>query len=220
MILVLAVLNVAIEVVPSEFPSPVRLGIFTVPIQHFDIDIPNVLSFFLPTFSPSTTENITWILVYHHNHQFLIRHFTAPTFLYQAKNSCQYVDLPVEVMSTVCSFLQLSEWRALRLSCRAIHRISLEGFCIWYLKSICFIATNDSLRELEALAETDSIRERVQELWMIPSVFDGSHAESESAISEFAVSSRSCRPVSNDELKVRFSTYKGLVTESSSFLES
>lgn len=59
MILVLAVLNVAIEVVPSEFPSPVRLGIFTVPIQHFDIDIPNVLSFFLPTFSPSTTENIT-----------------------------------------------------------------------------------------------------------------------------------------------------------------
>ena len=128
--------------------------------------------------------------------------------------------LLVEVMSTVCSFLQLSEWRALRLSCRAIHRISLEGLCIRYLKSICFIGTSDSLGELEALAETDGIRERVQELWMIPSVFDGSHAESESAISEFAVLSRSCRPVSNDELKVRLSTYKGLVTENSGLQES
>ena len=122
-------------------------------------------------------------------------------------------------MSTVCSFLQLSKWRALRFSCRALHRISLEGFSIQYLKSICFIATSDSLKELETLAETDGIWEWVQELSMIPSVFDGSHAESESSISEFAVSSKSCRSVFNDELKARFSTYKVLITDNSSLLE-
>lgn len=41
-----------------------------------------------------------------------------------------------------------------------------------------FNFTSDSFKKLEALAETD-IRGRVQELWMIPSVLDGSHAESD-----------------------------------------
>lgn len=130
------------------------------------------------------------------------------------------VSLPAEVMLKVCSHLQLSEWQELRLSCRALHNLSLEGFTSRFFKRIHFIVTSDSLRELEGLAETDGIRERVHELWMIPSVFDGSHATSEHAISEFAVSSKSCQPVSGDELKARFSTYKALVADNSSLLES
>ncbi|KAJ5915394.1 hypothetical protein N7466_011327 [Penicillium verhagenii] len=55
---------------------------------------------------------------------------------------------------------------------------------------------------------------------MIPSVFNGSHATSEHAISEFAVSSKSCRPVSGDELTARFSIYEALVADNSSLLES
>lgn len=128
-----------------------------------------------------------------------------------------FTSLPVEVVSEIFGYLQLSELRDLRLSCRALHRLSLVDSR--YFKSIHFIVTSDSLRELEALAEKD-IRGRVQELWMIPSVFDGSHAESESAISEFAVSSKSCQPVSGDELRTRFSTYKCLVADNSRLLES
>nr|UXX61849.1 hypothetical protein FAC4N16_22 [Penicillium fuscum] len=89
-----------------------------------------------------------------------------------------------------------------------------------YLKSIRFIVTSDSLRELEVLAATDGIRERVQELWMIPSVFEGSNAKGESFMSEFALSSKSCRPVSGDELKARLLIYKALVADSSSLLKS
>ncbi|KAJ5769686.1 hypothetical protein N7520_004245 [Penicillium odoratum] len=128
--------------------------------------------------------------------------------------------LPVELMSKVCSHLQLSEWQELRLSCRALYKSSLAGFTGRFFKRIHFIVTSDSLGELEALAKTDGIRERIHELWIIPSVFDGSHAASEYGISEFAVSSKSCQPVSGDELKARFSTYKALVADNSSLLES
>ncbi|KAJ5660139.1 hypothetical protein N7507_006590 [Penicillium longicatenatum] len=128
--------------------------------------------------------------------------------------------LPVELMSKVCSYLQPSEWQELRLSCRTLYKSSFAGFTGCFFERIHFIVTSDSLGELEALAETDGIRERVHELWMIPSVFDGSHAASEHAIFEFAVSSKSCQPVSGDELKARFSTYKALVADNSSLLES
>ncbi|KAJ5628471.1 hypothetical protein N7490_010699 [Penicillium lividum] len=128
--------------------------------------------------------------------------------------------LPVEVILEVCGHLQLSEWQDLRLSCRALYRSSLAGFASRFCKKIHFIVTSDSLGELECLAETDGYREQVHELWMIPSVFDGSHAASEHDISEFAVSSKNCRPVSGDELKARFSTYKALVADNSGLLES
>ncbi|KAJ5539449.1 hypothetical protein N7513_007781 [Penicillium frequentans] len=128
--------------------------------------------------------------------------------------------LPVELMSKVCSHLQPSEWQELRLSCRTFYKSSFAEFTARFFEKIHFIVTSDSLGELEALAKTDGIRERVHELWMIPSVFDGSHAANEHAISEFAVSSKSCQPVSGDELKARFSTYKALVADNSSLLES
>jgi hypothetical protein len=129
--------------------------------------------------------------------------------------------LPVEVMSSICSHLQLSDCQALRLSCRALHSISIKGFSKQYFnKSIYFIVTSDSFGELEALARTDGVRERVQELWVIPSVFEGSDAQNETTMSEFAVSSKSCQPVRSDELKSRSATYKALAADSSSLLES
>ena len=129
--------------------------------------------------------------------------------------------LPVEVMSSICSHLQLSDGQALRLSCRALHSISIEGFHKQYFdKSIYFTVTSDSFRQLEALARTDGVRERVQELWMIPSVFRGSDAQNETTMSEFAMSSKICQPMKSDELKSRFATYKALVADSSSLLES
>ncbi|KAJ5792461.1 uncharacterized protein N7503_008439 [Penicillium pulvis] len=129
-------------------------------------------------------------------------------------------DLPVELLSKVCSHLQPSEWQELRLSCRTLYKSSFAEFTACFFERIHFIVTSDSLGELEALARIDGIRERVHELWMIPSVFDGSHAADEHAISEFAVSSKSCQSVSGEELKARFSTYKALVADNSSLLES
>lgn len=128
--------------------------------------------------------------------------------------------LPLEVISKICSHLQLSDWQALRLSCHELYTISLEAFSSRYLKSIRFLVTSDSLRELEALAKTDGIREQVQELWMLPSMFEGYHGLCEETMYDLAVSSKSCQPVEGDELKARYTIYQAMVADSSSLLES
>jgi hypothetical protein len=61
---------------------------------------------------------------------------------------------PAQVIFKICSHLQLLDWVALRLSCRALYDISIEDFSKQYYKRIHFLVTNDSLCELEALAQT------------------------------------------------------------------
>jgi hypothetical protein len=57
--------------------------------------------------------------------------------------------LPVELISEVCSYLQLSELQALRLTCRNLYQVSLDAFSDRYFRSIRFLATNGGLRDLE-----------------------------------------------------------------------
>lgn len=128
--------------------------------------------------------------------------------------------LPVEVMSIICSHLQLLERKMLRLSCRTLCRMSSEDFFDRYFESIYFIVTSDSLSRLEDLAQSDDIRKRVQELWMIPTVFEGLHNLDESNMRELRVSAKSCHPIDGDELKARCKTYKAMVADSSNLLNS
>ncbi|KAJ5515745.1 hypothetical protein N7527_007305 [Penicillium freii] len=128
--------------------------------------------------------------------------------------------LPTEVISIICSHLQLPEGEMLRLSCRVLYERSLDHFSDRYFKSIRFIVTSDSLRELEDLAGSDDIRKRVQELWMIPTVFEGFHDRTLKNMGELSVSSKSCRLAEGEELKARYTTYKAMVADNSNLLES
>lgn len=80
--------------------------------------------------------------------------------------------LPAEFMYEICSYLQLSEWQALRSACRKLYSIMLEGFVERNYKSTTFVATNDGLQQLEEMARSNVIREEVRELWMIPTFFE------------------------------------------------
>ncbi|KAJ6071009.1 hypothetical protein N7467_012328 [Penicillium canescens] len=128
--------------------------------------------------------------------------------------------LPVELISNICGHLQLFERQALRLSCHALYEISSEEFFDQYFKKICFIATSGSLCELEALAQSDAICGRVQELWMIPTVFEGLHNRTENNLFHLAVSSKSCQPVEGEELKTRYAIYKDMVADNTDLLKS
>ncbi|KAJ5785562.1 uncharacterized protein N7503_010774 [Penicillium pulvis] len=124
--------------------------------------------------------------------------------------------LPVELTSEICKHLDIQQWAALRLSCRALYEHSLENFAETYYKSIRFIVTSESLHELEKLSKSNGLREHVQELWMIPTVFSGT----EEPIGMVSISSKSCRQVKGDELNTRHAVHKAMVADNSNLLES
>lgn len=126
------------------------------------------------------------------------------------------VSLPVELISKISNHLDLQQWFALRLSCRALYESSLENFAETYYKKIRFIVTSESLHELEELSKSNGLREHVQELWMIPTVFGGT----ERSIGMVSISSKSCRQVKGDELKTRYAVHKAMITDNSNLLES
>lgn len=84
-------------------------------------------------------------------------------------------NLPIELLNKICSYLERSEWAALRLSSRSFYAKSLDAYADRYFKSICFIATAEGIRELEELAKNDTFSTYVRQLWMIPTVFEGRH---------------------------------------------
>ncbi|KAJ6127885.1 hypothetical protein N7471_009102 [Penicillium samsonianum] len=124
--------------------------------------------------------------------------------------------LPVELISKICNHLDPQQWVALRLSCRALYENSLENFAETYYKNIRFIVTSESLHELEELSKSNGLREHVQELWMIPTVFSGT----ENPIGMVSISSKSCRQVKGDELNIRHAVHKAMIADNSNLLES
>ncbi|OQD76232.1 hypothetical protein PENANT_c135G08544 [Penicillium antarcticum] len=124
--------------------------------------------------------------------------------------------LPVELISKICDHLDYQELVALRLSCRALYKSSLENFAKTFYRKICFIATSESLHELEKLSKSDGLREHVQELWMIPVVFDGA----EGPLGMISISSKSCRQVKGDELESRRAVQKDMIADNRNVLEA
>jgi hypothetical protein len=126
------------------------------------------------------------------------------------------VSLPVELISKISNHLDLQQWFALRLSCRALYESSLENFAKTYYKKIRFIVTSESLHELEELSMSNGLREQVQELWMILTVFGGT----ERSMGMVSISSKSCRQVKGDELETPYAVYKAMIIDNSNLLES
>ncbi|KAJ5261227.1 hypothetical protein N7478_011822 [Penicillium angulare] len=124
--------------------------------------------------------------------------------------------LPVELISEICNHLDLQQWFHLRLSCRALYNSSLESFAETYYKKIRFIVTSESLHRLEELSKSNVLREHVQELWMIPTVFGGT----EEHMGMVSISSKSCRQVKGDELNNRHAIHKAMLVDNSNLLES
>ncbi|KAJ5661065.1 uncharacterized protein N7484_000437 [Penicillium longicatenatum] len=124
--------------------------------------------------------------------------------------------LPVELISKICNHLDFQQLVALRLSCRALYKSSLENFAKTFYRKIRFIVTSESLHELEELSKSNGLREHVQELWMIPTVFDGT----EEPLGMVSISSKSCRQVNGDELENRYAVHKAMLADNSNLLES
>lgn len=114
--------------------------------------------------------------------------------------------LPLELVREICSYLQLSELQALRLTDRNLYQQSLDTFSDRYFKSFRFLATSDGLRNLEEIAKVRFVRERVQELWMIPAIFEGTNRNKQ-RMCDYAVSSKSCERLRGVKFRVRYAKY-------------
>ncbi|KAJ5965460.1 hypothetical protein N7481_012174 [Penicillium waksmanii] len=130
--------------------------------------------------------------------------------------------LPVELVTRVCSYLERPEWAALRLTCTWLYFSSLDAFTDRYFRSIRFIATSDSLRELEDLASNKTIQASVRKLWMVPTVFEGRHNIEPPAFetSHYAMSSKYDRQLEGKELEARYAIYQATVADNRALLGS
>ncbi|KAJ5851848.1 uncharacterized protein N7529_011233 [Penicillium soppii] len=131
------------------------------------------------------------------------------------------LNLPIELVNKTCTYLEQPEWAALRLSCRSLYAKSLDAFADRYFKSICFIATSEGIRQLEELTKNETVRVRVRQLWMIPTVFEGRHGWS---LDEF-YRSQYRGPLSrlrenDDVLLTRYAIYQAIQADNLALLES
>ncbi|KAJ5770382.1 uncharacterized protein N7511_002433 [Penicillium nucicola] len=81
-------------------------------------------------------------------------------------------DLPLELLAGICEHLQPQEWGALRISCRKIYDNTLEAYATRYFKKITLLLTREGLDRLEHVAASESLRGSVEEIWIIPNLFD------------------------------------------------
>ncbi|KAJ5717763.1 hypothetical protein N7488_003409 [Penicillium malachiteum] len=95
-------------------------------------------------------------------------------------------NLPTELLNQICDYLEASEWCALRLTCQVLHTKSREAFADRFFKSICMIISQDGLNGLEQFTTNEFIRTHVQELLVVPVLFE---AESNMAKGSFIGSS-------------------------------
>lgn len=126
--------------------------------------------------------------------------------------------LPTELVCDICSHLELCDWCAFRVTCKAVYFKSLETFAERCFKSIGFILTRHSLGQLEELAAHDVFRTRVQELWITPSLFEGYYEMDLDSFRNATGSYKSKR--SAHMIKAEYIAYEGLVAEHLSIVES
>ncbi|KAJ5267539.1 hypothetical protein N7478_010347 [Penicillium angulare] len=82
-------------------------------------------------------------------------------------------NLPLEILSHLCEYLEPQEWGALRITCHQIHRKTLEAYSTRYFRSLSLLLTHEGLSRLEEVAESEALRGSVQEIWIIPNLFEG-----------------------------------------------
>ncbi|KAJ6028513.1 hypothetical protein N7540_004089 [Penicillium herquei] len=81
-------------------------------------------------------------------------------------------NLPTELLSQICGYLEPSECCALRITCQILHAKSREAFASRFFKSICMLVSQDGLNGLEQFATNEFIRTHVEELLVVPVLFE------------------------------------------------
>lgn len=129
--------------------------------------------------------------------------------------------LPVELLNGICSYLDQPEWAALRLSCRSLCETSSEAFACRFLRSICFIATSEGLRQLEMSVQSNMVTTHARELWMIPTVFEGGHDMNQFRFRRSRYSTPSNQSSrADDEFSARYAIYQAIVADHLALVES
>ncbi|PYH49312.1 F-box protein [Aspergillus saccharolyticus JOP 1030-1] len=85
-----------------------------------------------------------------------------------------FATLPSELIIQICGHLELIDWCALRLTCKTLFLRTWERFADSSFQTICVLITSEGLSRLAALAADENLRPRVKELWIVPTLFEGS----------------------------------------------
>ncbi|KAJ5514228.1 hypothetical protein N7463_003780 [Penicillium fimorum] len=127
---------------------------------------------------------------------------------------------PTELVCDICNYLELRDWIAFRTTCLAVYTKSLDAFAERYCKSIGLILTSHSLRRLEELAANNSFRTRVQELWVVPSLFGGFYEMNVDSFKACTTSPRDRPPKTVAQVNTRHTAYRALVADHLNIIES
>lgn len=133
-----------------------------------------------------------------------------------------FTALPLELFALICGHLDRSDWLALRITCRAALNKTLEVFAKRYYTSLRLLLTTESLRRLERIAANDTLRLFVQELWIVPTLFQGRDrmTYSEFSCSVFGNRARDERKWDEAELKARYAAFRAIEEDHRAILKS
>lgn len=128
--------------------------------------------------------------------------------------------LPTELVRDVCRHLDVRDWCAFRITCSAVYTKSLDPFAERYCKSIGFIVTSHGIDRLEQLAANDAFRSHVQELRIMPSLFEGYYEMDLDAFRTATFHPRQKKMKSVANVQAEYTAYQDLVADHLSIVES
>ncbi|GCB24991.1 hypothetical protein AAWM_07876 [Aspergillus awamori] len=145
------------------------------------------------------------------------------------------ISLPVELLTRICEHLEPQEWGALRITCHQIYGNTLEAYATRYFKSLSLLLTRDSLGHLVDVAASETLRDWVQEIWIIPNLFEGWPQKDKENFKSLGLSMRKQRRMlrmmrgekedststnAEAELDALFAAYEGTLAEHRAILDS
>ncbi|KAJ5978951.1 hypothetical protein N7501_002293 [Penicillium viridicatum] len=128
--------------------------------------------------------------------------------------------LPTELVCDICSYLELRDWIAFRTTCLTVYTKSLDAFADRYCKNIGLILTSHSLGRLEELAANYGFRTRVQELWVVPSLFGGFYEMDVDSFKSCITSHRDKPSKTVAQINSQHTAYQAVVEDHLSIIES
>lgn len=136
--------------------------------------------------------------------------------------SMSITTLPAELLTNICVHLDLTDWCAVRLTCKTLFTGSLAAFANQYYKCISVLVTSNGLHRLEEIATHDILRAQVREIWIVPVLFEGfdkiryQHFPS----SYFGRGPRKIWAGTEADLEARYAEYQTMMTDHRSIIES
>ncbi|GKZ38458.1 hypothetical protein AbraIFM66950_010682 [Aspergillus brasiliensis] len=129
--------------------------------------------------------------------------------------------LPPELVDSIGSHFEYSDWCALRLTCKTLYRLSCSHFARRHFRRVSVILTRGAIAELEALTLHESYRIVVEELSLIPQVF----GDYEVDLDAFKALLHLCKPPGSqdwttEEVQAQYMIYKAAQTDHLAFAES